>query len=92
MYIYEKFFTVTKVHGYKISSLQRSMSSLEPRPLPTPPTARQQPLAGQCLEKPRALRVQLSPRCSGKHGGGLRKDLATCLPGFPFAFLWNGGE
>lgn len=53
MYIYEKFFTVTKVHGYKIISIQRLASSLTPT-LPDPPTPRHQHSMEQCLEKRRA--------------------------------------
>lgn len=41
MYIYEKFFPVTKVHGYKIISIQRLASSLF---LPSPPTIKHQGL------------------------------------------------
>lgn len=41
MYNYEKFFPVTKVHGYKIISIQRLASSLF---LPSPPTTKQQGL------------------------------------------------
>lgn len=44
MCIYEKFFTVTKVHGYKIISVQRLASS---QFLPNPPTTRHQSLGNQ---------------------------------------------
>lgn len=85
MYIYEKFFTVTKVHGYKIISIQRLASSLSP-PCPNPPAPRQQ---HSTIES--SLHPELSTQCCGKHDGDLQRTLQL-PPSLPFCLLLEWGE
>lgn len=87
MYVYEKFFPVTKVHGYKIISIQRLAPSHSP-PRPNPPAPRHQPSAVE-----RAPWVQNSPASVLRQTRWcLAKDLAACLLPFPAASLWSWGE
>ncbi|KAF6333430.1 hypothetical protein mRhiFer1_008188 [Rhinolophus ferrumequinum] len=92
MYIYEKFFTVTKVHGYKIISIQRCTSSLSP-PLPNPSTPRRQhsALRRTVLGKLRALWMQISP--SSAVANMMVIYTGPCLTSFlhfPFPSFWGG--
>ena len=86
MYMYEKFFPVTKVHGYKIISIQRLAPSHSP-PRPNPPAPRHQPSAVE-----RAPWVQNSPASVPGRLDGAATDLAACLLPFPAASPWSWGE
>ena len=81
MYMYEKFFPVTKVHGYKIISIQRLAPSHSP-PRPNPPAPRHQPSVVE-----RAPWVQNSPasvpgqtRWCSNGPCSLPPPLPCCLP------------
>lgn len=88
MYLYEKFFTVTKVHGYKIISIQRLASSLSPPSLTLPPPDISIPwdsIRKTALWAPTAL-----PLVLWQTWWWFTQALATRLPHLPFASFWWG--